>query len=414
MNFTFKKSVLFLIINLIAITAFSQSNNAFRIKITGNGYSDETIIRLLNGATQNFDGSYDAWKFFSPNPNVPSIYTQVSNGQELSINTLPEFTEDKSVTIYTNIPVNGSYTINFEEIYGLTSNYKISLSDISSNTHFRLLGDTALAFNFNAQQNSPSFTFNISTATTTTVIDESCYNMNDGSLLVNNPGNTDWDIEITNAANNIIVNSTSNTNISNYNNLPPGAYTAKVSSKGIIDEVSFTIAPAANLIANFSLNKDTLYVSEGGTLNITNTSQNAQNFSWDFGDGGYSSDINPTYNYSTIGIYDVTLVSSNLNCSEATTKHITVLLSPNVVTSIHGNNTESMSLLSLGNGNYQIISMVSYNKTVVVYDARGSKIYEDRTAENKYQVSLTNQPSGIYIINVVSENGQVIQEKVFR
>ena len=101
MKNVYKKTIAITLVNLITLTGFSQLNNAFRFKITGNGYSDETIIRLVNGASVNFDGSYDAWKLFSLNPNVPSLYTQISNGQELSINALPEFTKDPSITIYT-------------------------------------------------------------------------------------------------------------------------------------------------------------------------------------------------------------------------------------------------------------------------------------------------------------------------
>jgi len=56
-NISFKATLIFLIVNLICSAAFSQYNNAIRIRITGNGYSDETIIRLVNGSSQNFDGS---------------------------------------------------------------------------------------------------------------------------------------------------------------------------------------------------------------------------------------------------------------------------------------------------------------------------------------------------------------------
>lgn len=405
---------IFTLINCMAFSAFSQYNNAFRIKITGNGYSDETIIRLVNGATQSFDGNFDAWKMFSPNPNVPSIYTQINNGQELSINSMPEFTKDTSITIYTNIPSNGTYSINFEEIYGLSGNYKISLSDITSNTHFRLLGDTALSFNFTTQQNSPSFTFNISTPCSTSTTNETCFNTNDGSLAVTNPGNSDWNMNIYDASNNLVANIVSNLENNKYDNLLAGNYTAQIISKGIVDEVAFTIAQAPNLTANFNINKDTIYLSEGAELTFTNTSQNAQNYQWDFGDGGVSNIKNPSYNYFMTGDYQIELIASNTNCTTSNFKNVTVLQSPSIVTSIQNNQAETFSILQLGNGKFQVNSKNSESKKIQVVSINGSSILDITTSNENYNFSLSNYSSGIYIVNVVSSNGSFISEKVFR
>jgi PKD repeat protein len=415
MGNVYKKITFLILVNSIALSSFSQYNNAFRFKITGNGYSDETIIRLLNGASQNFDSNYDAWKLFSPNPNVPSIYTQISVGQELSINSLPEFSEDKSITIYTNIPVNGTYTINVEEIYALTSNYKISLTDISSNTHYRLLGDTALIFTFTTQQNSPSFTFNISTPLVTSVTDETCFNMNDGSVMINNSGNTDWEIEIVDASNNIIVNSNSNSSLNNYTNLLPGNYTAQVISKGIVDQFNFIVNPAVNLFASFSLDKDTIYLSEGAVVNTVNTSQNAQNYSWDFGDGGVSYDTNPSYTYTMVGDYSISLIATNANCNTQTVKQITVLSSPNVITSINSvEEKDDIKLLNLGNGIYQLATTSNSSKKILVYDIKGGLVYEDIFFNESYNLSLSNVVSGIYILNIIGNNGKVFREKLYK
>jgi len=368
-----------------SLAIFSQNNNAFRFKITGNNYSDETIIRLLNGATQNFDGSYDAWKLFSPNPNVPSIYTQISPGQELSINSLPEFAEDTSITIYTNIPANGTYTINIEEIFALTSNYKISLTHISSNTHFRLIGDTSIVFNFNTQQNSPSFTFNISTAIASSVINETCFAMNDGEIIIDNAGNSDWDIMLVDSNNNIVINNTLNTSTSNINNLAPGNYSALISSKGIVEQVNFTITAAANLQAIFNLNQDTIYLSNGGLINLTNTSLNAQNYNWNFDDGGTSSSTNPSHTYTSTGDFDITLTASTQNCVSSISKQLTVLLSPTVITSINNISNLDLKLSNLGSGNYKITS-VDYANLVMewvssFYDYADSTIRKNRLVE---------------------------------
>jgi len=401
-------------LSIITLNGFSQYNNAFKFRINGNGYYDETVIRLFNGATQNFDGSFDAWKLFSPNVNVPSLYTQTPIGQELSINSLPEFTEDKSITLYTNIPASGTYTLDIEEIYALTPNYKISLTDINSNTHFRILGDTSLIFTFSAQQNTPTFTFNISTPLVSTITDETCFAMNDGSIQINNAGNDNWDLLIEDASSNVVINNTVNSDLSTFVSLAPGNYSARVFSKGIEDNFNFNIAPALSLIADFNFDQDTVYISQGSTINLINLSQNTQTYSWDFNDGGTSTNINPSHTYTTIGNYDVTLTASNNNCIATKTKQLIVLTAPQVVTSVDKAKNTTIKLANFGNGNYQLSAIDGFNKNITVYDLSGRLVFSDISLENNYSLSLANQSSGIYILNVIADNGIVFQQKLHR
>ncbi|MBU1370301.1 MAG: hypothetical protein KJ578_03185 [Bacteroidetes bacterium] len=58
-----------------------------QLSVTGNTGSDETIIRFLDGATDNFDQNKDAIKLFSPNPKIPQLYTTAPNNK-LAINSM--------------------------------------------------------------------------------------------------------------------------------------------------------------------------------------------------------------------------------------------------------------------------------------------------------------------------------------
>ncbi|MCS6928081.1 MAG: PKD domain-containing protein [Saprospiraceae bacterium] len=49
----------------------------------------------------------------------------------------------------------------------------------------------------------------------------------------------------------------------------------------------------------------------GPNLALTNTSQNASNFYWNFGDGTTSTEMNPTHTYTQPGIYTITLRAEN-------------------------------------------------------------------------------------------------------
>ncbi|MGB0888491.1 MAG: PKD domain-containing protein [Vicingaceae bacterium] len=407
---TFKNSITFIILNLFIITAFSQSTNAFRFQLVGNGFSDETVIRLKSDGTLNFDGNYDAAKLFSPNPNVPSIYSQICTGQKMSINTLPEFNKDTSITIYTNIPANGTYTLNVTEIMALTSTYKVSISDIQSSTDFRILGDTSLVFNYTVQQNAPTFTFNISTDAVHTVTNETCFALNDGELSITNTGSTNWNAIIKNDANSIIATNTAVTETLTFTNLLPGNYNTTISSKGIVEQLNFTVAPAAILTADFSFDKDTIYLSNGASTTINNNSVNAQNHNWDFGDGNTSNDNNPIHNYNNTGVYQVSLTTTNNNnCTVQSAKTITVLDIPTGIEDFASTNNRIIKK----NKSYQINLKNNAPYKVLVYDIKGAIIYQNNFTDNQHKFSLANFDTGIYIINVVSENKPVIQEKIF-
>ena len=59
-----KKITLLILAAIIFVPSvfLAQYTNAVRIKIEGNGYSDETIVRFIDDATPNFDTYYDAFK----------------------------------------------------------------------------------------------------------------------------------------------------------------------------------------------------------------------------------------------------------------------------------------------------------------------------------------------------------------
>ncbi|MBX9449012.1 MAG: PKD domain-containing protein [Taibaiella sp.] len=64
-----------------------------------------------------------------------------------------------------------------------------------------------------------------------------------------------------------------------------------------------------NVAANFE--GDEFCVGGNGQVTFNNTSENGTAYSWSFGDGGTSSEANPTHTYPESGSYTVLLVASN-------------------------------------------------------------------------------------------------------
>ena len=75
-------------------------------------------------------------------------------------------------------------------------------------------------------------------------------------------------------------------------------------------------------VASFTMDKPTAKVGE--TITFTNTSQNTTIYLWDFGDGNTSTDENPTYSYSSDGIFNITLNATGDGGTNAASTTITI------------------------------------------------------------------------------------------
>lgn len=111
-----------------------------------------------------------------------------------------------------------------------------------------------------------------------------------------------------------------------YNN--HGSYTVKlvISNANCKDSISKTVtlkkAPSCKALFNVTLNKQTASFSDKSTH-----PGNAR-YSWNFGDGATSTQVNPTHTYSSSGTYQVSMIISDSNCQDTAIKTIQVKPSP--------------------------------------------------------------------------------------
>lgn len=85
------------------------------------------------------------------------------------------------------------------------------------------------------------------------------------------------------------------------------------------NEADLPEIPSASPAANFS------YTKEGYTVTFKNSSSNSTSYTWDFGDGGMSSEKDPVHTYATEGDYTVTLTAMDDNGkSDVKTEVVTI------------------------------------------------------------------------------------------
>ncbi|HOM91255.1 MAG TPA: gliding motility-associated C-terminal domain-containing protein, partial [Bacteroidia bacterium] len=134
-------------------------------------------------------------------------------------------------------------------------------------------------------------------------------------------------------------------------------------------------------------------------IDFKNQSQFATIYKWSFGDGTISTETNPINRYTTIGTYEVTLISSNTYCEDTITKTIEVTdqfsyyvpnsFSPNA----DGRNDVFTS---------QGTNIVS--ERMAIYNRWGMKIFESSAFPFNWNGRMQNTgdelPRGIYVYTI--------------
>lgn len=104
----------------------------------------------------------------------------------------------------------------------------------------------------------------------------------------------------------------------------PGIYTVTLTAFNASGSSTATSTVTVLTVPNAGFNSST----DGSTASFTNTTTNGDTYSWNFGDGGTSSEQNPTYNYSADGVYTVVLTATNACGSSTTTQTVTITTPP--------------------------------------------------------------------------------------
>ena len=89
----------------------SPQASLLRFRVSGNGYMDETVVRIMSEATTGYDASLDALKLFGSNPRSAQIFTEGS--LPLAVNSMPTGTSEVMLGIRATTP--GNYSLALTE-----------------------------------------------------------------------------------------------------------------------------------------------------------------------------------------------------------------------------------------------------------------------------------------------------------
>ncbi len=102
-------------------------NNMINIEISGNGYSDEAIVGMVQGASNTFDTEYDAYKIFGIEE-APQIFSFYED-KKMTANLFPNIEDEKIVKLGIKTGTEGQYTFNFSGLDNFDNTIDVYLED---------------------------------------------------------------------------------------------------------------------------------------------------------------------------------------------------------------------------------------------------------------------------------------------
>ncbi|MES2139781.1 MAG: PKD domain-containing protein [Bacteroidota bacterium] len=170
----------------------------------------------------------------------------------------------------------------------------------------------------------------------------------------------------------------------NYSN--PGTYlvTLTVSTNGGCTSNNLTAPLTINAhpipIATFSVSSTNLDIPYDALI-CSNQSVSANSYFWNFGDGGTSTQLNPQYVYTSVGIFQVQLIAMNqYGCSDTTSTQVTTdadVIFPNVFSpNAEGAQGGTYDLTALNNDIFFPYSSGVIEFKIEIFNRWGEEIFE--------------------------------------
>jgi hypothetical protein len=312
------RSFALLFMALFACTLNAQQATLMRLTASGNSMQNETVVYFDSAATYNYDPQFDA-PSLGVNDGYLNIVTRLSN-IDYQVDAVPDLLQNVSIPVKITTGTSGTYSVYATDINNLPQGAYVRLRDSYNNTDFDLRSGTAQYYISDTETVARFvllISVNVVHNVSLTNLNPTCSASGNGSIQAMATGAGPFNFYWKDSLNNIIRIAT-HKNADTLAAINAGTYRVDVTSPGTNNNATVY----AHLSGSMSAKADFYFPSSvnltNGVANVhfTNTSLNAQAFTWDFGDGMGSSLNNPNHYYNQVGTYTVTLSATNSTCPE--------------------------------------------------------------------------------------------------
>jgi hypothetical protein len=172
-------------------------NTALKLRVEGNGFSDETVIRFNTTSTFAFDDDFDAYKM-TLNENAPSLFSIIGDGTKMAINTLPDLSSDLTVPIGLTCNTDKEFKLTVFGGANFGFRYPLTLEDKETKTFIDLRVDSTYVFHHTPLSDPNRFVlyFDVVSGISENPSDEPEIIMSNGNIKVTGKENKNCTIDV--------------------------------------------------------------------------------------------------------------------------------------------------------------------------------------------------------------------------
>jgi len=375
-----------------------SDGDLLRMKLSNlnNGRWSPAAIDWVQGASPHFDSEYDAYKLYNgfPFPNL-GIFTD----QDTTEFQVAADAPGKSVYTYflrTLTSVSDTMELHFEE-FPTQANLCMLLYDRELDSTMLVTENLKYTFYLSDTTDFARFeltTFDVDMGPQVEHI--SCFGEVDGKIVLELPKWTAFNVTWSDSLGNLLRYNPNVYLSDSIIGLSGGDYNIEFEdTSGTCRTLSKTLSvfEPQEVIADFSLNKDTLEIDE--ELLITNLSQGASSFYWTLGDGTLDTSFNASHSYSLAGNYTINLLSAEGECTDTSSKDIVV-----IEKTLPASQSEifEKAIIALNTNQLKIEGLDLQEQQIELSDVKGQVILSSKTESPTYYKDGLGLSPGVYFL----------------
>jgi len=388
---------------------FIQNDNQLDITAenASTGLLDKTTVAFNTNATDGFDNNFDADKIYG-DLSRHTLYS-MNHNRSMAINVLNSVSTTSTVPVGFEPGTGGNYSFAFNGINTFDPTSYVFLEDVQAGT---MTDVRSGAYNFTStiSDNWDRFVLHFTPPAVINSVNASCTSM--GLISVTQPGTANWNYQLKDNTGAVIASGMLNESSPLSVNAQAGTYTLT-----LIDNNNYTVTKnivvsgAQDITASFSTPSNTATVQS--EISFSSTSQNASNYSWNFGDGTIISGLaNATHSYTTPGTYNVSLTVTNATgCSSSVSQTITI---SGIATGIGTVTSDVISMWSNAGHIYVDFTQAGKVDAVIrIFDVLGQELSKDKYTSNTVYQKTIDQIDAAYVIVSVKNDDKITTRKLF-
>jgi PKD repeat protein len=394
--------VLFSILLLLGFTtSLFATNEKKQLQLlirAQNGTTDQTTIYFDLGVSPAYSYPEDEPKQMNHIPGVPDLFSLSSDSVKCSIIGYSPLVQTAVIGLGVQIDSTALYTFSLTGFDNFDSTTLVILEDRQLHIFKELQVDFYTVL-LTHNDTTGRFFLHVTKAVQFNTISAGCNNTN-GVIEINADSPLVWNaVSVSDSG---YVPLTSYTNPSgqfNFDNLPEGLYHVTLNYDNYVTTKNIQLNGAYIIV---SISASSRNVAVGQNINFYSTATNTSGYIWSFGDGAIITGIaNPTDVYYSAGIDTVSLLCTNSSgCSAIAQIVITVTWSAGLSNQV----AKGISIISEGAKTIKVMmNDVAINDAELkIYNILGQSVYSSPVTAGQMQVSLSGQPSGIYLVSVIN------------